>query len=104
MLCGNRYRLNQPEVAIAADFAAGSEHWTSLLLRYLSLVNAVEPSTGTLLVLNNTFSNEANVKVFKESIGEIEVPPGVRDEIETLNTGVYFIFKYASKELRKLRF
>ena len=61
-------------LAVAADFGAGSGRWASRLLPYFSLVYALEPSDGANQVLKNKFKNETRIRILRETVGDNSIP------------------------------
>ena len=61
-------------LAVAADFGAGSGRWASRLLPYFSLVYALEPSDGANQVLKNKFKNETRIIILQETVGDNSIP------------------------------
>jgi SAM-dependent methyltransferase len=61
-------------LAVAADFGAGSGRWASRLLPYFSLIYALEPSDGANQVLRNKFKNETRLRILQETVGDNSIP------------------------------
>ena len=66
--------LFNPEIAVAADFGAGSGRWSSRLSPFFSKVYAVEPSDGANKVLRTKFSSERKIIVLQETVGDNSIP------------------------------
>lgn len=69
----------ESEIAVAADFGAGSGRWASRLLPYFSTVYALEPSDGGSKVLKKKFSNEPRIRILQETVGANSIPAGSLD-------------------------
>jgi SAM-dependent methyltransferase len=63
-----------PNLAVAADFGAGSGRWASRLLPFFSLIYALEPSDGANKVLRNKFKNESRIRILQETVGANSIP------------------------------
>jgi len=58
-----------PHSSVAADFGAGSGRWTIRLAPYFTKIYAIDPSPGSINVLEEKFKNSSKIKVLKESVG-----------------------------------
>jgi SAM-dependent methyltransferase len=60
--------------SVAADFGAGSGRWTSRLLPHFSKIYALEPSDGGFKVLLRKFTNEQQIEILKQTVGDNSIP------------------------------
>jgi SAM-dependent methyltransferase len=60
--------------SVAADFGAGSGRWTARLLPHFSKIYALEPSDGGFKVLVGKFTNEQQIEILKQTVGDNSIP------------------------------